>query len=227
DFISINYDYNDSGKLRLVQNSLGQNFSFGYDASNRLTSMSLGGVLTTQNVFDANSFLSEIIHRRSGTIVSSFGYTRDANHNRSSMTTPYGTHSYQYDSEGQLVSASHPEGGALHALESFTYDSLGNRTADNQGNFVYDTNKFQLVEDWKYIYAYDLNGNLVTKQEKGLTGKVQNFTYSSENQLIQIDFIDNGNLIKQVNYSYDALGRRVKKRILENSQEKVRKYVYD
>ena len=227
DFISLNYSYNDSGKLRLVQNSLGQNFSFGYDASNRLTSMSLGGVLTSQNVFDANSFLSEIIHRRSSTVVSSFAYTRDANHNRSSMTTLYGTHNYQYDLEGQLVSASHPEGDALHALESFTYDSLGNRTADNQGTFVYDTNKFQLIEDWKYVYAYDLNGNLVTKQEKGLAGKVQNFIYTSENQLAQIHFVDNGTTVKQVYYSYDALGRRVKKRILENNQEAIRKYVYD
>lgn len=50
------------------------------------------------------------------------------------MTTLYGVHPYQYDNEGQLVSASHPEVGAAYALESFAFDDLGNRTSDNQGD---------------------------------------------------------------------------------------------
>lgn len=227
DFINMSYSYDGSGNLKQVQNSLGQSFGFGYDNSNRLTSVNSAGVIFTQNVFDANSFLTEIVHRKSNIVVSSFNYTRDANNYRQTMTTLHGTHSYQYDNEGQLISASHPEADAIHSLESFSYDSLGNRMAENQGNYVYDDKTFQLVEDWKFIYAYDLNGNLVTKQEKGLSGNVQNFTYSSENQLIQIDFIEGGNLTKQAIYSYDALGRRVKKRVLENNQETIRKYVYN
>jgi len=145
------------------------------------------------------------------------------------MVTSHGTHQYQYDNEGQLISASHPEADALHNLETFNYDSLGNRTSDNQGSYTYDNKKHRLEEDWRHIYVYDLNGNLISRQEKQFAGKVQNFVYSSENQLVSIEWFENNSSVKKVEYSYDALGRRVVKKVRNGTGNLIlaRKYVYD
>ena len=225
-YLNVSYGFNQSSMLNSVTTSTGHNFAYTYDNADRLTSMASGNLLTTFS-YDSNSFLEDISFKVNNSISSQFQYSRDPNSNRTSLTTNAGVYNYSYDSTGQLTSASNPEADAAHALESFAYDDLGNRTSDNQGLYSYDTQKFQLEEDWKYVYAYDLNGNLITKQEKGFTGRVQNFVYNSENQLVQIDFHDNGLTTKQIFFTYDALGRRVKKRILENNSEVVRKYVYD
>lgn len=226
DFISYAYLYNNSDRIQKVTNSKGEQFGFAFDFANRLTSMSRPNSLSTNYSFDANSFLTQINHKISGTAISSFGYQRDQVNNRTSMTTLHGVHSYQYDNEGQLVSATHPEAGAAYALESFAFDDLGNRTSDNQGSFSYDLKKHRLEEDWKYLYAYDLSGNLISKQEKGF-GKVWNYSYSSENQLTVAEYSDNNVVSRRVEMTYDALGRRVQKKVIENSTTKIRKFVYD
>ncbi|MFP5386042.1 MAG: RHS repeat-associated core domain-containing protein [Bacteriovoracia bacterium] len=225
-FISFSYSYDNSYRLIGAANSKGESFSFGYDSANRLVSITRPNSITTTNTFDANSFLTQILHKNSSGTLANFDYTRDAIGNRSTMTTKFGTHNYQYDDEGQLIAASHPEASALHQLEKFTYDDLGNRLTDNQGSFSYDDKKYRLEEDYRYIYAYDQNGNLVTKQEKGLSGKVWNFVYSSENQLVSVDMTDQ-NSSSRVEYSYDALGRRTQKKVIRGVDVQVNKYVYD
>lgn len=222
---SVGYNYNNSNLISNVTNHKGEVFGFAYDFANRLTSMSRPGSLSTINTYDANSFLTSMTHKKSGTTISGFGYGRDQVNNRTQMETMQGTHLYQYDSEGQLTSASHPEADALHTLETFSYDSVGNRTADNQGSYSYDDNKYRLEEDWKYIYAFDLNGNVITKQEKNF-GKTWNFTYSAENQLTGIEITEGANT-KSIGYTYDALGRRTSKTVVEGGNTTVRKYLYD
>ncbi|MFP5387571.1 MAG: RHS repeat domain-containing protein, partial [Bacteriovoracia bacterium] len=159
----------------------------------------------------------------------SFIYTRDQIGNRTSITTTRGSFSYSYDNENQLVSASHPEADALHALETFSYDSLGNRLSDNQGSFNYDDKKFRLDEDYKYLYVYDLNGNLTSKQEKGMSGRVWNYVYNSENQMTEASLFEGTSKLKTVSFFYDAFGRRVKKAVEDFQNNKIysRKYGYD
>ena len=212
-----------------MTNSKNESFGFAYDFASRITSMSRPNLVSTQFVYDANSFLTQINHRKSGNTISYSHYTRDPISNRTQMVTSHGTHQYQYDNEGQLISASHPEADALHNLETFNYDSLGNRTSDNQGSYTYDNKKHRLEEDWKHIYVYDLNGNLISRQEKQFAGKVQNFVYSSENQLVSIEWFENNSSVKKVEYSYDALGRRVVKKVRNGTGAVtlLRKYVYD
>jgi RHS repeat-associated protein len=79
-------------------------------------------------------------------------------------------------------------------------------------------------------YTYDDNGNLNSRQEKGMTGNFRNFNYSSENQLIGIDFYENSIQTKEVQYKYDALGRRTKKIVIDNqdaTKSFEKKYIYD
>ena len=228
-FISINYALDDAYRTIGVENSLGQSFGMAYDQANRLRELSRSNGITSSYSFDNNSFLTSLLHKKGGNALENFAYTRDAIGNRTSMTTTRGTFAYSYDSENQVISASHPEADSLFALETFTYDSLGNRTTDNQGAYGYDDKKFRLEEDYKYLYAYDLNGNLISKQEKGLTGKVWTYIYSSENQLKLAELYDGTTKIKSVAFGYDFQGRRVKKSVqdVQNGTAYERRYAYD
>ncbi len=226
---SINYSRGSVGEILSVKNDKNEIFGFDYDNAYRLTGINRAGVISTSFTHDANSFLNSMVSKRiSGqAILNSFTYQKDNIQNKTSMTTLNGVHNYQYDNENQLISASHPEADQFSSLEAFTYDSLGNRLTDQEGTFFYDQKSYRLEEDYKYLYAYDLNGNLVTRQEKGMTGNLVNLNYSSENQLIGVEVVENGMSVRSVEYAYDALGRRTQKKINENSSLKIRKYIYD
>ena len=229
DFINLNYGLDSSYRITGVSNNLGQNFGFGYDQANKLTQITRPNSVNTSFTFDSNSFLTQIAHMRSSTSIESFVYTRDQIGNRTSITTSRGVSTFSYDNDNQLISATHPEANELHQLEQFNYDSLGNRTSDQLGNYSYDDKKFRLEEDWKFLYVYDLNGNLTSKQEKGLSGKVWNYVYSSENQMIKAEFYEGVTKLKEIEFNYDPQGRRVRKYVhdIQANAEFERRYAYD
>lgn len=229
DFISLNYEMDTAYRLTKITNNLGQSFGFGYDQANRLVEITRYNSVNTNLSFDSNSFLTQVAHMKNSASLESFIYTRDQIGNRTSLTTSRGVSSFTYDNENQLISSTHPEADELHQLEQFNYDSLGNRIADNLGSYSYDEKKYRLEEDWKYLYSYDLNGNLISKQEKGLSGKVWNYTYSSENQLVKAEFYEGLTKIKTLEFSYDVLGRRIRKYVqdLQSNTEFERRYAYD
>ena len=208
-YISLNYSLDSAYRMTGVSNNLGQSFGFSYDQANKLVQITRSNSVNTSLSFDNNSFLTQIAHRKNSIAIESFIYTRDQIGNRTSITSSRGLSSLSYDNENQLISATNPEADQLHQLEQFNYDSLGNRIADQLGNYSYDDKKHRLEEDWKYLYVYDLNGNLTSKQEKGLSGKVWNYIYSSENQLVQADFYEGSVKLKSLEFSYDPQGRRI------------------
>jgi RHS repeat-associated protein len=119
--------------------------------------------------------------------------------------------------------------------ESFAYDAIYNRTLDKNGSYTYDSKAQRLVEDYANFYLYDNNGNLQSKQQKGLSGEVTNYVYSSENQLLGFKVYPSGTSspTKEVTYAYDALGRRMERRVIDHTAETdpsktfTRRYVYD
>lgn len=62
-----------------------------------------------------------------------------------------------------------------------------------------------------------------------MSGKVWNYVYSSENQLVQAELFEGTIKLKSIEYFYDVMGRRIKKAVqnLQNGSNVVRKYVYD
>lgn len=46
-----------------------------------------------------------------------------------------------------------------------------------------------------------------------MSGKVWNYAYSSENQMIQAELYEGTNKIKSIQYFYDVMGRRIKKSV--------------
>jgi len=83
----------------------------------------------------------------------------------------------------------------------------------------------RLLEDSNFTYAYDANGNLETKTDKG-NGDSTVYTYDAENQLIQVQaftLAGGSTPILVAEYRYDALGRRIEK----NVNGVITRYIYD
>ncbi|MBI2711382.1 MAG: RHS repeat-associated core domain-containing protein, partial [Bdellovibrio sp.] len=173
--------------------------------------------------------------------LSSFGYARDAVGNRIGITTLDANRTLAYDDNNQLLTATNPAAANTQRSdlqsESFTYDSIYNRKTDQGGSFSYDPQSQRLNEDYNFNYFYDNNGNLFKKQAKAgfPNSDVTNFSYSSENQLMGVLVFAGGvsQPTKEIFYTYDALGRRIQKRVMDHSAPNdpiksfTRRYVYD
>ena len=223
------YTYDLGNRLTKIKNHKNEEFFFNYDNINRLTGFSRPGSSTTIS-FDSVNFVTNIVHSNSGGVLSSFEYAKDLIGNRTQSRTPAGDHDYSYDKNNQLISATNPETTSSYAGEAFTYDYIGNRTTDQLGSYNYDSTRQRLQEDYYFVYAFDNNGNLTSKQSKTMGNEVTSFIYNSENQLIRVEFYDGTTLLKEVTYGYDAIGRRMEKEIIDhqdNLKSFTRRYAYD
>lgn len=96
--------------------------------------------------------------------VHNFDYTYDKVGNRKTKADRNGTASYTYDTLNRLIEAINPL--PTNPLESFTYDAVGNRTNSNQNGTSTFNAANQLLDDTKFTYQYDANGNQIRKTNK-------------------------------------------------------------
>lgn len=221
------YSYDVGNRLRALTNHKNEVFTFDYDNGNRLAKIARPGSETLYS-FDQTNFLEKIQHKQLGTgnVISQFNYIKDAIGNRAEKHTSTDTEKYDYDSNNQITSV---QDGSDDILESFDYDSIGNRTQDVLQNYSYDGKRQRIIEDSLYLYYHDNNGNMTARHSK-TSDKVVQYIYSSENQLIQIKWYNGTTLTKEATYSFDALGRRVQKEIVDHqnlSKSFTRRFVYD
>lgn len=237
-----NYAYDQADRPVSITNPFGENYAFVADAGNRLTSISRPGSQTAIG-YDNSSLLASIVHAAGGNPIASYSLQHDNIGALTQLTTQTNTRTFSYDPDSQLTSASNPETSiASMQTESFSYDARSNRTQDQGGSYGYDTRSVRLVQDYRFTYIYDNNGNLISKQEvgsgvgtDGLVGEVTNYTYSSQNQLMGFKVYSNGITSstpnKVVAYFYDGLGRRVSKQVSFNgasgTNTVTRNYAYD
>ncbi|MCC6509136.1 MAG: hypothetical protein IT423_08520, partial [Pirellulaceae bacterium] len=112
-----------------------------------------------------------------------------------------GTIQYDYDDAGQLIGADRPG----NTDESYAYDANGNR--QTPGRVIGANN--QLLRDGQFIYAYDNEGNLLSKTRIS-ANDVTLFTYDHRQRLTQVEQrTASGTVTSQTNYVYDALDRRI------------------
>lgn len=86
-----------------------------------------------------------------------------------------------------------------------------------------------------YLITYDANGNLVQKIPKDPSKHGFLYSYSSKNQLTEIRVTDGplGQVIKQIGFVYDVLGRRMQKTVWDRDNSAditktyTRRFVYD
>lgn len=223
----IDYSFN-LNKLVQIQNSWGDSFNFDFDSSGKLTQLTRPGGFSAFSYTDSGA-LDTISHYSSANVLRTFAsYQYDQRNYPILKRTPSGDFNYGYDPNGQLLSASNP----YDKNETFSYDPMGNRILDDQGDFIYDTKKQKLESDYKYHYTYDNNGNLVLKIPKDLTKEAYKYSYSSTNQLKRIEILDSalGSVTKEISYEYDVLHRRMQKKITDFSDHNksyTRKFIYN
>ena len=164
--------------------------TFGYDADGRLTDIEHRDALDA--VFADYDRLFDLAGQ----------LTQDSHHGE--------TTGYTYDEAGQLTSADHTG----QADEGYTYDENGNRISGS--NVIGPNNR--LLSDGTYNYAYDNEGNLITKTEIA-TGTVTTFTYDYRNRLTKVERRDSaGTLVSEVDFTYDVFDRRIAKTVDADGQ---------
>ena len=223
------YVYDELNQLTDLTNPSLQTVTFEYDALSRRSQLSRpNGVVTSYGYDDASQLLS-LVHQLGPSTISDFTYIYNNVGNRTSLSQQRSAVivnpvlDYSYDELNRLVDAAHPLPGS--PLETFDYDAMGNRLLrDGQTLLATFDAANRLVEDEESCYAYDLNGNLTSKEAKvaGLcngAGQWTEYDYDPENQLteVRIDGTPVGS------YRYDGLGRRIEK----DASGVITQYVYD
>ena len=133
--------------------------------------------------------------------------------------------SYGYDRTGNLTHSTDQRTGTTQ----FEYDRLGRITQAGNELFAFDPAHNILSDDLNPIpdnrlktyngttYYYDELGNLIHRE---LTdGEVQNYFYDLHDQLVKAEIFKKDGTKETWAYSYDALGRRIGKGRLKDSQE--------
>lgn len=196
---TIQYGYDNNNRMTGLVNSWGGSFTYTYDQAGRLTLFQRIG-LETSYTYTQSGALQRIEHQAQSQIKDFAEYTYDSRNFPTQKRTAAGDYNYSYDNNGQLTHASHP----TLPQETFTYDSLGNRTQDEARAYGYDSKGQRLLDDGIFLYQYDGNGNVTSQLRKDMnsTDDVYRFTYSSKNQLIKTEVFAGslGAKIREVTY---------------------------
>jgi RHS repeat-associated protein len=164
-------------------------------------------VATSTYSYDLMNRLTQLVHTQGATTTSlnTYSYGYDAASRILQMTSVDGTNSYSYDNTDQLTGATY----SGQSNETYGYDLNGNRT--NVGYQTTSNNRLQT--DGIYSYVYDDEGNL-TQRTTLATNEVTEYTWDYRNRLTQVTVKNAAQtIIKQVNFTYDALNRRIEKKI--------------
>jgi RHS repeat-associated protein len=222
---TLDYTYDKNHQLKhLVQTGTtvaAQDIGFSYDKFNQLTNITRQtgnstGKLVTDYQYTAAGLLEDINNHgdktnpNSVTNISHYHYGYDAGNRLILTTGTDGSSAVDYGKDNQLKSVVKGNG----ANESYSFDALGIRT--NWSTVTGDSR--QVLNDGKYEYKYDDEGNLSQKKEL-LTGNLTNYTWDYRNRLTKVT-----SGAQTVEYLYDAEDKRVGKKINGVVTEK---YIYD
>ncbi|MCY2970209.1 MAG: hypothetical protein NTZ30_06020 [Planctomycetota bacterium] len=180
---------------------------FSYDTVGRLSSLTRTAnwdyttTINTTFTLDLLDRGTSITHSKGmgedASTLSQFTYGYDVGGRVTNYTGPEGSLSYALDTNGQLLSVTGSRS------EDYALDANGNRTSNTTtaGNL--------LLNDGKYSYTYDLEGNQKTKTRIS-DGQMTEFFWDYRNQLTKALVKDaNGILLKELRFTYDVEGRRV------------------
>lgn len=190
---------------------------FGYNALGQFASISRfadlagnNGVTDTRYSYDALNRVTGINHENGAGNFAFYNFDYDPGSRITAITDAAGRSEYSYDATDQLTGADH--GNPLLADEGYDYDLNGNRiTTETQGTDYVTGPGNRLLEDSRYTYTYDAEGNMTSRTDKA-TGELRIFEWDYRNRLIGVtDEASDGMPLQQVEYTYDAFDRRIAK----------------
>ena len=211
------YTYDALGRLARLTDGAGATLvAYSYNSAGLLARKDFGNGVAAVYTYHANGTLQTLENRAAtGVVLSRFVYGYDADARVTSLTTLEGSFQYTYDAVGQLTSVYSPTTGRLIRYE---YDGNGNRARVTDGHDKADfavNSLNQYVSDGTASYAYDADGNLVSKTDASGTTA---YAYDDLSRLVSIQ-----SSTDTWTYEYDALGQRAA--VVHNGQR--REYLWD
>jgi RHS repeat-associated protein len=150
------------------------NTSYSYDAADRQTTIT--------------DYVS------GGSALATYVYSYDNANRVTTMVDSDGTYTYTYDNGNELTNVD--KGGTQ--VESYTYDSNGNRTGTGYSTTVMN----ETLTSPGVTYTYDAAGNMISANSGGT---VTTYTYDYHNRLTEVT--QGGTVI--ATYTYNALDQRI------------------
>jgi len=207
------YTYDAVNRLTNLADGANLNFAFTYDAADRMITRTAPNGVSSNYAYDDLDRVTALSHVAGANTLNANQYTYNNASNIASWFNASGNHAYSYDLVDRLTAVNN----SSQAAENYSYDAVGNRTAAHL-SASYNFQPFnRLTATASATYSYDNNGNLLSKTDAAGT---TSFAWTEENQLKQV-IQPNG---LTVNYTYDALGRRLQR---TNNAGASERYVYD
>ena len=184
-------------------------FDLTYDAAGQRISLDrysdMAGTQLVAAAVEAYDPLNRLLQRTTSkadaTRIVDYRYTYDPAGRVLSESHHGETTNYNYDSTDQILSADHTS----QIDESYGYDLAGNHTGDGQTVDIGN----RITADAEFDYAYDDEGNLITKTERA-SGEVTEFTYDYRNRLVEVVRRSAGGiLLSQSEFTYDVFDRLI------------------
>ena len=202
------YAYDDLNRLTTLTNYNNENFSFQYDALNRMTRLAFPNGVATQYTYDAIDRVTSISSTGASDPMS-HAYTYDKAGNIVSWTKDGQLNTYGYDGRNWLTRATRDGEDT-----SYSYDSNGNRLLKDSSA---DTMSYsyavadRLSEDDDFAYQYDARGRTVRRTSQSDAGDYDVFVYDASNRMTGVERYEDYALVKDIEYVYDPLDRRIAK----------------
>lgn len=190
------YAYDAANRLTTLTDDTSQSFTYAYDIADRLISKALPNGVTTTYEYDGMSRLKRLKHQSATAVLFDNNFTYNASNQIVQITEPLRTRTFTYDDVDRLTGVTDAS-----STESYTYNAVGSRTA----SYLSDTYSYQpfnrVTSTQTASYAYDSNGNLVSKSEGS---KRWSYLWDHENRLASVS-----DRKTRQRHIFDALGRRV------------------
>ncbi len=182
------YSYRSDGLLEKAVAPDGTNHSYSYDGSGN-NILYTAGALSDEMSYNHFGQLDKITRSESGIQRGVTDYTYDSAKGwLTSKVTPWGTTEYSYNTTGNLVGVTSPNGLARTYTRDAA-DRLTGVTADEK-NFAYEYYGDGLIKSITYP-----GGSIVTT-----------YTYDNANRLTKLETKNGSNVLKTYSYKYDGVG---------------------
>ena len=199
--------------------------AFSYNNDNSFSQKVYGNSVVTDYSYNALQELTCIADNR-GILSYQMSYDNMGNtKSRKDLLVPENSSLYSFDSNNQLIacctgimSDNDQISNPINSIQ-YAFDAVGNRTSVMNNGVAYNytsdnRNAYTSISGGEnYSMQYDANGNM-------LFDGIHSLQYNFNNQL---ESVNNGTL---ASYKYDALNRRVQKKVVENGAETVVNYYY-
>jgi RHS repeat-associated protein len=253
---NVAYEYDANDWLASVKDPMAGVTRYTYDAVGLTTRMTNPNATWTDFTYDRDDRETRVFNGKpeaSTNLISSFDYTLDRVGNRT-RTIERMTRGqvvtwdkkYTYDPLYRLKSSVFtPDYNPAQPLTStFSYDAVGNRLAMTTNiqdkpntpalrppvttQYTYD-HANQMLTAGATRYTYDANGNRTSMSGPS---RAINYGYDFENRLTgatTYDVLSNGRFKfdSTLDYTYDGLGRRMERGVIDNGVRKIADFLYD